>query len=81
MRSIDGGMFADKALRCDCGYLLRSRSEEGQVAEVRRHAWEAHGISFSAEEALVVLLRFELDGGVLTDPAVVEETTRGKEHE
>jgi hypothetical protein len=72
-------MFADKALRCDCGYRLRGRTEERQVAEVRRHAWEAHGISFSAEEALAVLLRLELDGGVLADLAMVEETTRGKE--
>lgn len=74
-------MFADKTLRCDCGYRLRGRTEERQVAEVRRHAWEAHGISFSAEEALAVLLRLELDEGVLTDRAMLEETTRGKEHE
>jgi hypothetical protein len=50
-----------KAPRCDCGYQLQARAEEGQVAEVRRHAWEAHGIAFSAEEALVVLLRSELE--------------------
>ena len=73
-------MFADKALRCDCGYVLRSRTEERQVAEVRRHAREAHGISFSADEALAVLLRLELDGGVPADLATVEKTTRGKEH-
>jgi hypothetical protein len=79
MRSIDGGMFADKALRCDCGYRLRGGTEERQVAEVRRHAWEAHGISFSVEEALAVLLRLELDDGVPADLAMVEETTRGKE--
>ena len=79
MRSIDGGMFADKALHCDCGYRLRGRTEKRQVAEVRRHAWEAHGISFSAEEALAVLLRLELDGGVLADLAMVDETTRRKE--
>ena len=72
-------MFADKALRCDCGYRLRARTEERQVAEVRRHAWKAHGISFSAEEALAVLLRLELDGGVLADLAMVDETTHGKE--
>ena len=66
-------MFADKDLRCDCGYRLRERTEELQVAEVRRHASEAHAISFSAEEALAVLLRLELDGRVLADLAVVEE--------
>jgi len=46
---------------------------------VRRHASEAHGISFSADEALAVLLRLELEGGALSDPAVDEETTRGNE--
>lgn len=61
-------MSADKAPRCDCGYRVRARTEERQVAEVRRHAAEAHGIHFSTEEALAVLLRLELD-----------ETTRRKE--
>jgi predicted small metal-binding protein len=65
-------MFAGKDLRCDCGYRLRGSTEELQVAEVQRHAWEAHGMSFSADEALAVLLRLELDGGAPADPAVVE---------
>ena len=69
-------MFADKALRCDCGYRLRARTEQRQVAEVRRHAWEAHGISFSTDEALAALLRLEPDEGL---PAG-KDTTRGKEH-
>jgi Protein of unknown function (DUF1059) len=73
-------MFAGKDLRCDCGYRLRERTEELQVAEVRRHASKAHGISFSAEEALAVLLRLEIEGGALADLVEVEETTRGKEH-
>jgi hypothetical protein len=60
-------MSADKALHCDCGYRLRAWTEERRVAEVRRHAWEAHAISFSTEEALVVLLRLELEGGALAD--------------
>ena len=68
-------MAGDKTLRCDCGYRVRARSERHQVAEVRRHAWEAHRISFSIEDALAVLLRLELD------PAMVEDTTLGKEHE
>ena len=68
-------MAGDKTLRCDCGYRVRARSERHQVAEVRRHAWEAHRISFSIEDALAVLLRLELD------PAMVEDTTLGKEQE
>jgi hypothetical protein len=75
-------MADDKIIPCDCGYRLRSRTEQRQVAEVRRHAWEAHGISFSTEEALAVLLRMELEleEGVQADLAMVEDTTRRKEH-
>jgi len=51
----------DKPFRCDCGYRLRAPTEGRQIAEVRAHAWVAHGISFSTEEALAVLLRLELD--------------------
>jgi predicted small metal-binding protein len=74
-------MFGDKALHCDCGYRLRGRTEERQVAEVRRHASEAHGISFSAEEALAVLLRFALepDEGAAARLAMVEDPTRRKD--
>lgn len=80
-RSIRRDMADDKLIRCDCGYRLRSGTEERQVAEVRRHAKEAHGISFSIEEALAVLLRLELEHehGTLAGPAVVEDTKRGKE--
>jgi Protein of unknown function (DUF1059) len=54
-------MFTGKTPRCDCGYRLKARGEDEQVAEVRRHAWDAHGVAFSTEEALVVLLRSELE--------------------
>ena len=74
-------MADDKTLRCDCGYRVRARSERRQVAEVRRHAWDAHGIPFSSEDALAVLLRFELelDDGAPPGSATVEETETGKE--
>ena len=74
-------MADHKIVRCDCGYRIRALTEERQVAEVRRHAWEAHGISFSTEDALAVLLRLEVEGGALFDLAAVKKTTRGKEHE
>ena len=74
-------MFAGNHLRCDCGYRLRARTEELQVAEVRRHAWEAHGISFSTEEALAVLLRLELEVDETESTDLAEDTTRGKEQE
>jgi hypothetical protein len=74
-------MADDKILRCDCGYRLRARNEEGQVTEVRRHAWEAHAISFSTEEALAVLLRLELevDEEAPADLATASDTSSGKE--
>ena len=74
-------MASDKIIRCDCGYLLRARSVLRQVAEVRRHAWEAHGISFSTEEALAVLLRgeLELDERESIGLAMAEDITRGRD--
>jgi predicted small metal-binding protein len=47
-------MFADKALRCDCGFEVRACDDEALVEAIRRHAWEAHGIDFSVELALDV---------------------------
>lgn len=54
-------MHDDKVLRCDCGYEAAAPDEGALVEDIRRHALEAHGISFSVEEALLVLLRSELD--------------------
>jgi Protein of unknown function (DUF1059) len=48
-------------IRCDCGFDARSADEEGLVAEVRRHALEAHGMKLSHQEALLLTLRPELD--------------------
>ena len=73
-------MADHKIIRCDCGYRVRALTEERQVADVRRHAWQEHGIALSIEDALGVLLRFELDEGLPAGPATVEDTTDGKEH-
>ncbi len=70
-------MADDKIIRCDCGYRLGAGTEHRQVAQVRRHAWEAHGISFSTEEALAVLLRIELEEGVPTDLANASHRMEG----
>jgi predicted small metal-binding protein len=70
-------MVDHKIVRCACGYRLRARTEQRQVAEVRRHAWEAHGISFSTEEALAALLRLELERGE-TEPA---DSGHGRRHD
>jgi hypothetical protein len=50
-------MFAGKALHCDCGYVVRVHDEAAGVAEIRRHAWEAHGIDLPVELALDLLRR------------------------
>ena len=48
-------------LQCDCGFEARAEREDGLVAEVQRHAWEAHGMALSHEEALLLAFRVELD--------------------
>lgn len=50
-------MFADKALRCECGYEVQASDEAARVDEVRRHASETHGIDLSADVALDVVRR------------------------
>ena len=51
----------DKVLSCDCGYEVTATDEAELVEGIRRHARDAHGIAFSVEEALLVLLRSELE--------------------
>jgi predicted small metal-binding protein len=50
-------MFADQALRCECGYEVRASDEAARVDEVRRHASETHGVELSADAALDVVRR------------------------
>jgi Protein of unknown function (DUF1059) len=52
----------DKRLTCDCGFIARARDEVGLVTEVRRHAWEVHGMLLSHDEALLLLFHAELAG-------------------
>ena len=54
-------MSDDKVLSCDCGYEVTATNEARLVEKIRRHARDAHGIAFSAEDALVVILRSELE--------------------
>ncbi len=51
----------EKVLQCDCGFEARAEHEDGLVADVRRHAWEAHGMTLSPDEALLLAFRAELD--------------------
>ena len=56
----------DKVLHCHCGFEARAENEDGLVAAVRRHAWEAHAMALSHDEALVLAFRVELDEEVPT---------------
>ena len=53
-------MFADKALRCDCGYEVQASDEAARVHEVQRHASEAHGIDLPDDVALDLVQRARL---------------------
>ena len=53
-------MFADKALRCDCGYEVHASDEAACVNEVQRHASEAHGIDLPENVALDLVRRARL---------------------
>jgi hypothetical protein len=50
-----------KALQCDCGFEASAQSEDGLVDEVQRHAWEAHGMALSRNEALLLAFHAELN--------------------
>jgi predicted small metal-binding protein len=60
-RSIDRSMPEDKVLSCECGYEVTATEEAELVEEIRRHARDAHAIDFSVEDALLVVLRSELE--------------------
>jgi hypothetical protein len=50
----------DETLTCDCGYEVRA-GDDDLLAEVRRHAWQAHGMALSDQEALLLVFRGELN--------------------
>ena len=50
----------DKTLTCDCGFIAQAPDDVGLVTEVRRHAWEDHGMPLSHDEALLLLFHAEL---------------------
>jgi hypothetical protein len=51
----------EKVLQCDCGFEARAADEDGLVAAVQRHAWEAHGMALSSDQALLLAFRAELN--------------------
>jgi hypothetical protein len=69
----------DKVLHCDCGFEARAAGEDELVAEVRRHAWEAHGMALSHDEALLLAFRTELDE--TPRPMIPRQTTTRTDEE
>ena len=51
----------DKELRCECGHEVTATNEAELITDIRRHARVAHGIAFSVEDALLVVLRSQLE--------------------
>jgi hypothetical protein len=68
-----------KVLPCDCGFEARAQDEDGLVAEVQRHAWEAHGMALTPDQALLLAFRAELNEQAPT--TIPHETTTRTEEE
>jgi len=68
----------DNVIHCDCGFEARAADEDGLVAEVQRHAREAHGMGLSHDEALLLAFRAELNSEALTTTPR-DRTTRTEE--
>ena len=56
----------ERVLQCDCGFKARGRDEDRLAAEVRRHAWETHGMALSPDQALLLAFPAELDATALS---------------
>jgi Protein of unknown function (DUF1059) len=66
-------------LRCDCGFEVRSAHDDALLAEVRRHAWEAHGMPLTLDEALLLASHTELEAQTpQREPAAERPTTPRK---
>jgi hypothetical protein len=68
----------DTVVHCDCGFEARAEDENGLVAEVQRHAREAHGMALTHDEALLLAFRAELSEPPTTPH---DRTARKKEEE
>jgi len=50
----------ERVLQCDCGFEARAEDEGDLVAQIQRHAVEAHGMALSSEQALLLAFRAQL---------------------
>ena len=69
----------DRAVHCECGFEARAADEEALVAEVRRHAWEAHRMALTSHEALLLAFRAALNADPPT--AIPDSTTAPERRE
>ena len=69
----------DRVVHCECGFEARAGHEQGLVAEVRRHAWEAHGMALSHDEALLLAFRAGLEEDAPHDLSNRESSNRREE--
>ena len=53
-------MRVGTVITCECGFEACAADEEGLVAQVRRHAADAHCMPLSHEEAVLLVFRAEL---------------------
>ena len=56
----------ETVLYCECGFEARGGDEEVLVAEIRRHARDAHGMALSHDDALLLAFRAELEANPST---------------
>ena len=47
----------ERVLRCDCGFVARAEHEDQLVAEIQRHAREAHAMALAPDEARSLAVR------------------------
>ena len=66
----------DKVIRCHCGFEARAGQEDALVAEVQRHALEAHGMSLSYDEALLLVFHAELAAAPTTPRTIAVRPQR-----
>jgi hypothetical protein len=70
--------MVDKVLHCECGFEARAAHEDELVAQVGRHAREAHGMALSQEEALLLAFRAELGE---SEPSTIAPDTAARTDE
>ena len=43
-----------KVINCDCGFVVRGKTDEELVKEAQKHAREVHGMEITREQVLAI---------------------------